>query len=316
MQTADPVREARRARQVRIAWNVAAVVGLLAGLQTLWLHLTMDPLADIRAYYDAATRLNEGLPLYPPGADTNAPDFYRYPPLFAILFRPLALLPFPAAAAIWQAIVVLSFVLTLYLLGVRRRETWIAVCVLALPIAWTLAVGQAHSLVTLLLTYGSPAAIAFAGHMKLFPILAGLWYVGRRDWRAVSWLVAWTVGLGLFQIVLEPQATLDFVATLSLEQVGEVRSISPYALSPLLWAVLVGVGVLASLRWAGMRAGWPIAVALATLSPPRLLSYMLMSLLAVLRCPGVRSTGFLDAGGQTRDDEPRGGPGPVPPEDS
>lgn len=282
----DPVREARRARQVRLAWNVAAVVGLIAGLQTLWLHLTMDPLADIRAYYDAGTRLNEGLPLYPQDADPDAADFYRYPPLFAILFRPLALLPFPAAAAIWQTIVVLSFVLTLYLLGVRRRETWIAVCVLASPIAWTLAVGQAHSVVTLLLTYGSPAAIAFAGHIKLFPILAGFWYVGRRDWHAVGWLVAWTVGLGLVQLILEPQATLDFIAALSLEQVGEVRSISPFALSPLLWAVFVSVGILASLRWASTRAGWPIAVALATLSPPRLLSYMLMSLLAALREPG------------------------------
>jgi hypothetical protein len=278
-------RRARRERQARLAWNVAAVVGLLAGLQTLWLHLTMDPLADIRAYYDAATRLNEGLPLYPPGADTNAPDFYRYPPLFAMLFRPLAPLPFPLAAAVWQAIVIGSFVLTLVRLGIRRRETWIAVCVLASPIAWTLAVGQAHSLVTLLLALGSPAAIAFAGQIKLFPILAGLWYVGRRDWQGVGWLVAWTTGLVLVQLVLEPQATLDFLNAIGTGWVGEVRSISPYAISPLLWAVLVGAGVLASLLWAGTRWGWPIAVALATLSPPRLLSYMLMSLLAALREP-------------------------------
>ncbi|MCU0484417.1 MAG: glycosyltransferase 87 family protein [Chloroflexi bacterium] len=285
MDEARAERRARRERQARLAWNVAAVVGLLAGLQTLWLHLTMDPLADIRAYYDAATRLNEGLQLYPPGADTNAPDFYRYPPLFAMLFRPLALLPFPLAAAVWQAIVISSFVLTLVRLGVRRRETWIAVCVLASPIAWTLAVGQAHSLVTLLLALGSPAAIAFAGHIKLFPILAGLWYVGRRDWHGVGWLVAWTAGLALVQLVLEPQATLDFLRAIGTGWVGEVRSISPFAVSPLLWAVLVGAGALASLRWAGTRWGWPIAVALATLSPPRLLSYMLMSLLAALREP-------------------------------
>jgi hypothetical protein len=281
-------RRARRERQARLAWNVAAGVGLLAGLQTLWLHLTMDPLADIRAYYEAATRLSEGLPLYPPGQDVNLPTAYFYPPLFAMLFRPLALLPFPLAAAIWQAIVIGSFVLTLLRLGVRRRETWIAVCVLASPIAWTLAVGQAHSLVTLLLALGSPAAIAFAGQMKLFPILAGLWYVGRRDWRGVGWLLAWTAGLALVQLVLEPQATLDFLNAIGTGWVGEVRSISPYAISPLLWAVLVGAGALASLLWAGTRWGWPIAVALATLSPPRLLSYMLMSLLAALREPDRR----------------------------
>ena len=110
-------------------------MGTLAGLQTLWLHLASDPLADVRAYYDAASRLNVGDPLYPLTQDVNDSTAYFYPPLFAMLFRPLALLPFPAAAAIWEAMVIASFVATLWLLGVRRREVWYAVGVLGLPIA-------------------------------------------------------------------------------------------------------------------------------------------------------------------------------------
>ena len=68
----------------------AAVVGLLLGIETVVLHLTTDPLADVHAYYDAGARLNAGQPLYDQPATTDESDFYRYPPLLAILFRPLA----------------------------------------------------------------------------------------------------------------------------------------------------------------------------------------------------------------------------------
>ena len=72
----------------------AAVLGLALGIQTLVLHLSTDPLADVHAYYDAGARLNAGLPLYDQPATTNDNEFYRYPPLLAIVFRPLAMLPF------------------------------------------------------------------------------------------------------------------------------------------------------------------------------------------------------------------------------
>ncbi len=123
----------------------------------------------MRAYYDAGARLNAGLPLYPPDADPNAPDFYRYPPLLAIAFRPLALLPYSTAAAIWAAIVVASVVATLWWLGVRRRETWIAAGILASPIAWCVAVGQAQAPLTFLTALGAPWAIALGANLKLFP---------------------------------------------------------------------------------------------------------------------------------------------------
>ena len=275
----------RVARLARLALFALAVIGALAGLGVLWLHLAGDPLADVRAYYDAAARLNAGQPLYPPGQDVNGSTAYFYPPLFAILFRPLALLPYEAAAAIWEGIVVASFLATLWLLGIRRRDTWIAVGILGLPIAWTLAVAQAHSVVTLLLTIGSPFGIALAANLKLFPLLAGVWFVGRRDWRRLARLAAWTAALIGIQVVLEPQATLDFLEALRPAWVGEVRNLSPYALSPVLWAVLLAGGVLLALRLARTRWGWAAAVTLATFSPPRLLAYMLMSLLAALREP-------------------------------
>jgi hypothetical protein len=42
----------------------AAVVLGLVGLLVLAFHLATDPLVDVHAYYEAAGRLNAGLPLY------------------------------------------------------------------------------------------------------------------------------------------------------------------------------------------------------------------------------------------------------------
>jgi hypothetical protein len=279
----DGARISPARRFARLTVFALAVLGALAGVGVLWIHLAGDPLADVRAYYDAGARLNAGLPLYPADQDVTGPTAYFYPPLFAILFRPLAVLPYEVAAAIWECIVLAAFVATLWLLGIRRRETWIAVGVLGLPIAWTLAVAQAQSVVTLLLTIGSPFGIALAANLKLFPLLAGIWFVGRRDWRRAAAVAAWLVALGLLQLVLEPRATVDYFRALGPGWVGDVRNISPYAISPVLWAIVFVAGLVAALRLAPTRAGWAAAVALATLSPPRLLLYMLIGLLAGLR---------------------------------
>ncbi len=275
----------RLARLANLALFGLAVVGAVAGVAVLWLHLASDPLADVRAYYEAGERLNAGLPLYPAGADPNAAEFYRYPPLLAIAFRPLAVLPYPVAAAIWEAVVIASLVGTLWRVGLRRRETWLAVGMLGVPIAWSVAIGQAQVPVTFLTALGSPWAIAMATSLKLFPVLVACWWIGRREWRTLGHLVAWLGGLVLIQLVLAPQATIDFLGSLTFGQVGEVRNLSPFVLSPILWAVLVGGGLVLALRLAPGRWGWAAAVTLSVLATPRLLLYMLMTLLAALRAP-------------------------------
>ena len=63
---------------LRLLVFAAAVIGYLAGVAELVMHLAHDLLADVRAYYDAGTRLNAGLPLYPAGANPDVADCYRY----------------------------------------------------------------------------------------------------------------------------------------------------------------------------------------------------------------------------------------------
>ncbi|HEV7604704.1 MAG TPA: glycosyltransferase 87 family protein [Candidatus Limnocylindrales bacterium] len=283
--TAD-VAPAFRSRSVRWILVAASVLGLIIGLDTLVLHLRLDPLADVRAYYDAGARLNAALPLYVQSATTDDPGFYRYPPLLAIAFRPLALLPFEAAALVWEGFLLVLFAATLVRLGLRNRWTWIVTGWLAAPIAWSLAVGQAQVAVTFLLALRSPWAIALAGQLKLLPVVAAIYWVGRRDWRSIGRFAAWLVALALLSYLLEPAGTIAFIGFSDLGQVGNIQNRSLYALSPLLWGVFV-VGLLAvAVRLAPTRAGWALAVVASVLVSPRLLLYQLSTLQAAVREPG------------------------------
>lgn len=277
-----------RARSVSLVWFALAVVGALAGVYMLWLHLTSDPLADVHAYYEAAARLNAGLPLYPPDQSVATPLGYPYPPLLAIMFRPLALLPFAAAASIWEVVVIASFVATVWWMGPRRRETWLALGILGIPIAWCVTIGQAQVVLTLFTAIGAPWSIALAANIKLFPALIALWWIGRRDWRSLAIFVATLAGLGLLQLVLAPQATVDYLTAITLKQVGAVRNFSPYVVSPLLWGALVVIGMGVVLRLAPTRWGWAAAVIFSVIATPRLLTYMFMTFLAALTAPGGR----------------------------
>lgn len=263
----------------------AAVIGALLGFAIAWIHLTQDPLADAHAYYDAASRLNAGHALYPAGIDPSTNRIYLYPPLFAVLLRPLALLPYEAFALVWELIVVASFVLLLRYLGLRRRSTWIAIGILGIPIGWALTVAQAHVPMTLFLAIGQPWSIALAANMKLFPAAIAIWWLGRRDFQAFGAFLVWTALLVGAQLLLAWDATLAFFGSVGFAQIGEVRNFSPYVQSPWLWFGLVLLGALVTLGLARTRWGWAAAVTFATLSPPRLLTYMFMGLLAAIRQP-------------------------------
>jgi hypothetical protein len=278
--------ESGRRRALRLGVFALAVVGALAGAGEVWLHLTGDPLADAHAYFDAANRLNHGLPLYPPGIDPSSNLVYLYPPLLAVALRPLALLPYWQFALVWEAVVLVSFGLLIVQLGANRR-VWIAIGILGIPIGWALSIAQAHVPMTLLLAIGQPWSVALAANVKIFPALVALWWLGRRDYQAFVAFLLWMFLWGLAQLVLEPGGTFEFLGGgVGLGQLGAVRNISPFAFgSPIVWVALVILGALLTLRLAKTRWGWAAAIALGTLSPPRLLVYMLTGLLAALREP-------------------------------
>jgi hypothetical protein len=275
-------------RVLYLLWFAAAIIGAAAGVAVAYMHVVGDPLNDARAYYDAASRLNAGLPLYPEGIDPSTNRIYLYPPLLAMLLRPLALLPYEWFAVLWEIVVVTSFILLVRHLGVRRKETWLTIGVLGVPIGWALAVAQAHIPMTLLIAIGQPWSIAVAANIKLFPALIVLWWLGRREFEAVAAFAMWSALLVLAQVLIEQGSSFAYFQQVGFEQIGagtELRNISPYAMSPVIWASLFAVGVIATLALARTRWGWAVAVTFATLAPPRLLVYMLASIVAAVRQP-------------------------------
>jgi len=276
-----------RARLRRMGWWILyalAAIGGLLGLGMLLLHLTTDPLADVRAYYDAARRLNEGRPLYAASGDATTPTYYFYPPMLAIVMRPFAGLPFHVFAVGWEAVVVASFAALLRRLGANRR-TFVALGILGMPIGWALGVAQAHVPMTLLMAIGQPWSVALAANLKLFPVLVAVWWLGRREYQAIGALIGWLILLAFLQWLVEPNGSVAFFGAVGLDETAGVRNLSPYAISPWLWAALGVAGGTAALFLAPTRWGWAAAVALATLASPRLLVYMLTSLLAGVREP-------------------------------
>ena len=162
---------------------------------------------------------------------------------------------------------------------------------LALPILWSISIGQAQVPVTLLVALGNPWSIALATNLKVFPAIVAIWWLGRRDWGSLFRFAIWLAVLAVVQLVLEPSGTFAFPSVFNLGQVGDVRNISPYGFSPILWVALVVLGAVAALRLAPTRWGWAAAVALAVLASPRLLVYQLMTLVATLRAPATKPAG-------------------------
>jgi hypothetical protein len=262
-----------------------AVLGGVIGSYVFVLHLTTDPAADVHAYYEAGARLNAGQPLYEQAATVEGSHYYFYPPLLAVAFRPLALLPFEVAATIWMLVVVASFVGSVWLAGVRNRWTWYVLGWLAAPIAWSLVIGQAQVPVMFLLTLATPFGVALAGSLKVFPALAAVYWLGRRDWPMLGRFVAWGLGLAALSLVLEPSGTIAFLTFPKFELVGEVTNLSPYAISPALWVITVAGLAIAAVLLARTRFGWFMALLLSVLATPRLHLYQFSSLFAIRRVP-------------------------------
>jgi hypothetical protein len=239
----------------------------------------------VHAYYDAGARLNAGEPLYEQSASVTGSHYYFYPPLLAVAFRPLALLPFEAAAVIWMGLMVLALAGSIWLAGVRNHWTWYVLGWLAAPIAWSVVIGQAHVLVMFLLTLGTPFGLALAASIKVFPALAAIYWLGRRDWRMLGRFVAWGLGLLALSFVLEPSGTIAFLSFPNLELIGEVTNLSPYAISPALWVVTVVALAIAALVFGRTRFGWFLALVLSVLAAPRLHLYQFSSLFAIRRVP-------------------------------
>jgi hypothetical protein len=234
------------ALSILIGWSVANAIQRLGD----W------SLSDMDAYWNAAMRLRDAAPLYPPVADPAAVDIYKYAPWFAWAWVPLTFLPKALVGVMWSTI--LAGASGVALLPVIRHLTLTRLAVGAFfgsLLLWSAASGNVQPLLIAILIHGvdrrsGPIWIGLAASLKVFPLFYALVYAGRREWNRAASAIFVSVVLWL------PVLLYD----LSDYQGGFADSPNPLlATSPLLYAVGAIVAIVTTVRLARGRRGWVTA---------------------------------------------------------
>jgi len=248
---------------------LAVVIGI--GLFNLYQAAANWTLSDASAYWNAALRLRDGLPLYPPLTNLDASEVYRYAPWFAWVTLPVTMLPVQVAGALWSAILLAASGVAL--VPLVRARAWVLVALFAPILVGISAVGNVQPLLVASLVWSverrsGPAWIGVAASLKLFPILFAAVYLGRRQWTRAA--VASAVAAALWA----PALLYDLRGYAT--DAGQAASL--FAL-PALWVLVIGGGVLVTLRLAHGRFGWLAAGVTVVVSLPRLFVYDLTFLM-------------------------------------
>ena len=139
-----------------------------------------------------------------------------HPPAYFLLIGPFALLPVTWGAALWDVVGLVALALSLALI-VRELRLSVSPAVMALllaaliswpPLLQTLLEAQVSPILLLLLTLAwlwgrhgrsawAGAALGLAAAVRLFPALAVVYFLVRRDWRATLSAIGVFMGLEL-----------------------------------------------------------------------------------------------------------------------
>lgn len=218
-----------------------------------------------------------GTDLYGGTADPGGQGVYRYSPLIAQLLAPFWILPWEGFRLLWFAFELGCLV---WLAGRR------SLLLLALPPVWfELYTGNIHlpMAAAIALGFRFPAAWSFILLTKVTPLVGALWFVFRRDWRAVAAIAVFTAAAVAVSVALAgPTPWFAWIASL---QAAQTTDPWPFPLPPL--PIRVGLGA-ALVAW-GARTGryWTVPAA-ATIALPVLWGHGLTLLLAALRAPSLR----------------------------
>jgi Glycosyltransferase family 87 len=193
-------------------WRAALVIGCLgltvyAAVRQVHHDLGVS-VADAEAYWQAALRLRDGLPLYFQSSNTGDAGLYWYAPWFAAAWVPLTLLPHDPVMTAW--VVLQGLALGYLVLPLLRTPAGAALALLVGSLlVRTVLIGQVHVLMLAALAWGlrrrcGPIVIAAACSLKIFPILFAIRYLRRHQWRTFALTV------GLSALLWAPILLFDF----------------------------------------------------------------------------------------------------------
>lgn len=249
----------------------ALVIGV--GLSQLILTAGDWHLRDAGAYWEAATRLREGLPLYPALPNSEASEVYRYAPWFAWSWVPLTYLPRDVVNVGWSSVLLAASAAAL--VPLVRARAWLAAAFFAPILVGISAIGNVQPLIVAALVLGlerrtGPLWIAMAASLKAVPILFVATYLGRREWTRAASAMALTV------LLVAPALLHDLSAYPT--DAGAAAMLG----SPILYGAVVAAGIGVSVRLATGRLGWLASAATVAIAVPRFFVYDVTFLMAGL----------------------------------
>ncbi|WP_324198173.1 glycosyltransferase 87 family protein [Nocardia beijingensis] len=219
-------------RSPQVRWLLAAValfaVSALVSLLAHWWHGYID----LQVYRNGARVWLDGGDLYgpmPPVEGIGLP--FTYPPLAALFFAPLALMPLVAAEVLVVVTSVVSLSISLWLVLTRLRPELSRPAVLTLvigavavaqffePIRQTFGFGQINLVLMAAITldclvrkpfWPRGMLIGIAVSVKLIPAGYLLYFVLRKDWKAAGTLVISAIAAVGLGFLLFPGDSVDY----------------------------------------------------------------------------------------------------------
>ena len=195
----------------RLALFALAVCLALGGL------IFTRNLIDFPVYYEAGRSLLGGrTDLYASDFSRGAVMDYRYPPLFILVFAPLSLMPYKAAAFVWHLLSVIAICSSVAVLdrlvveqtGKRGRVWTLAFFAVAPYFVMILHYGNAHLLATALMFVGlyfgtirrecgAATLLALAITIKITPLLVLPYFAIKRRFKLLGLVLAIAAALNL-----------------------------------------------------------------------------------------------------------------------
>jgi hypothetical protein len=215
-------------------------------------------------------------PANPYAATAGALGAFTYSPVLALAFSPFGILPFWQFLWLWTALLVGTAVW----LGGRPVRPILAVFAFP-PVALELYHGNVHLLMAAAIALGFryPAAWSFVVLTKVTPGVGLVWFLVRREWRALAIALGVTAALAGLSFAFDPASWRSWL-TDSLGATVAGAPLNQFALPVPLWVRLPAALVVVA--W-GARTDrrWTVPVA-ATLALPVLWPSGLAMLAAVV----------------------------------
>jgi hypothetical protein len=241
-----------RDRLLRDGYLILAIV--FVGLRLF----AIDPWADsVDAFAYWTTRDGD----FYHAAQTGQIGAYLYSPAFAQALAPLVVLPIAWFTALWTAV---NLAALWWLVGRLALPS-----LLFLPIPFEIISGNVHLLyaVAIVVGFRYPATWALMLLTKITPGVGLVWFLVRREWRALILAVGVTAAVVAVSVALDTGAWNEWIAILRADLGGAglaaFQTVGWYLPVPLLPRLALALLITIVAAWTDRRWLIPFAVALA-----------------------------------------------------